>query len=118
MSLRSIVPVLLAFSTLCACVPKTQFEDQQAKLKEAQSKLKSMEDSNVECDKDSFLQLKEQAQSLDLLTQELVTRNSDLSKEVARLRVYEAASKNENVSCAQKIEAEKRACDSKVERTR
>jgi len=88
------------------------------KLNETQSKLRALEASNVECDKDAFLQLKEQAQSLDLLTQELVDRNTELSKEVARLKVFESQSKSENQTCGQKMEAAKADCDGRMERIR
>lgn len=101
-----------------ACVPKTQYDDQQAKLIEAQNKLRSMQASNAECDKDLFLQLKEQAQSLDLLTQELVERNTELSKEVARLKVIESQSKSEDQSCTRKLSDQSDDYEGKLDRTR
>src|SRR4051794_31056729 len=99
---KSVLLVTLSFGLL-SCVPKTQYEDQQAKLQEAQTKLKALQESSADCDKDLFLQLREQAQSLDLLTQELVDRNTELSKEVARLRVYESAQKSEGSTCDRKV---------------
>src|SRR6185503_3931054 len=91
--------------SLLGCVPKTQYDDQQSKLQEMQNKVRALESSSSECDKETYLQMREQSQSLDLLTQELVNRNTELSKEVARLRVFESASKNENQSCAQRMYA-------------
>lgn len=100
------------------CVPKTQYEDQRAKLEEMQAKLRSIEASNVECDKDLFLQLKEQAQSMDLLTQELVDRNTELSKEVSRLKVIESQAKIEGEACDRKMAASVAEYEAKLERTR
>lgn len=78
---------------LGACVPKQQFEDQEAQLRDAKEKLQTIEAQAAECDPNAFVQLKEQSQSLDLLTQELVDRNTELSKEVARLRAIETSCK-------------------------
>ncbi len=88
-----------------ACVPKQQFDDQQTRLKETQDKLKEVEANASECDPNAFLQLKEQSQSLDLLTQELVDRNTELSKEVARLRVVETEFKAKDKDYADKTMA-------------
>jgi uncharacterized small protein (DUF1192 family) len=109
---------LLALPLLVGCVPKTQYDDQQTKLIEAQNRLRSLQASTAECDKDLFLQLKEQAQSLDLLTQELVERNTELSKEVARLKVFESQVKAEDQDCGRKLANEQTDCEGKLERTR
>ncbi|MBN8554768.1 MAG: hypothetical protein J0L93_04925 [Deltaproteobacteria bacterium] len=101
-----------------ACVPKTQFDDQQAKLKEVQEKLRDAEDASNVCDKNTVMQLREQAQSLDLLQQELVDRNTELSKEVARLRVFESQSKNDQTTCEKKLEEAKEAEEARVQRVR
>ncbi len=110
--------VLLAIFSMGGCVPKTQYEDQQSKLVDAQEKLRSLEASTVDCDKDMFLQLKEQAQALDLLTQELVERNTDLSKEVARLKVSESQGRAEDEACGRKLNAQSADYEGKIQRTR
>lgn len=110
--------VLFVSLGLQACVPKTQFDDQQTKLIEAQNKVRSLQASTAECDKDLFLQLKEQAQSADLLTQELVERNTELSKELARLKVVESQAKAEDQSCERKMSDQSTDYEGKLERTR
>jgi hypothetical protein len=112
------VGLVLGLSLVQGCVPKTQYDDQTSKLIEAQNKLRSMQASNVECDRDLFIQLKEQAQSLDLLTQELVERNTELSKEVARLKVIESQSKADGQNCDRKLSEQVSESEGKLERTR
>ena len=103
---------------LFACVPKTQFEDQQAKLKEAQDQVKDLQQSVQECDPDTFTQLREQAQSLDILTNELVTRNTELSNENARLRVFEAKMKEQEQGCNRQADALRLEYEGKNQRTK
>ena len=110
--------VLVGAMSLSSCVTKGAYDNQKAQLKETQSKLREVEDRSKECDRDTFLQLKEQVQSLDILSQELVDRNTELSKEVARLKVFEASSKTENLSCDKKIEAKEGECQGKLDRVR
>jgi len=108
---------MAAFS---ACVPKQQFDDQKSKLKETQEKLRSVEQQAQECDPNTFMQLKEQSQSLDLLTQELVDRNTELSKEVSRLRSLESACKTKDQeygSRMEKMEADFTAKEERIRRT-
>jgi len=109
---------VLLFLGAAACVPKQQFDDQQAKLKDAQTKLRSAEAQAQECDPNTFIQLKEQSQSLDLLTQELVDRNTELSKEVARLRSVETSCKAQEKEFISKIEALEKDSDAKADRVR
>ena len=100
------------------CVPALQYDDQQDKLRNAQEKIKEMELSSQECDRSVFIQMKEQAQSLDLLSQELVDRNTELSKEVARLRPLEISAKTQEQAQERKLQEEKASCEARVERTR
>lgn len=103
---------------LGACVPKQDYEDQQAKLRETQDKLRSVEQQAQECDPNTFMQLKEQSQSLDLLTQELVDRNTELSKEVARLRSMETSCKTKDQDYGSKLERMEADHAAKEERLR
>lgn len=103
---------------LGSCVPKTQYEDQQSQLDEAKAKVREMQAEVQECDPDMFIQLKEQAQSLDILTQELVDRNTELAGEVSRLRAYETQVKGGNLSCEKKIQAITEDYEGRLSRTR
>ncbi len=116
--MRKFLPIFLVAAVLSGCVAKTRYDDQEARLKDAQSKLQQYEPSSAECDRDTFMQLREQVQSLDLLSQELVDRNTELSKEVARLKVFEAASKGDAHSCDKRIEGSQAECDAKLDRAR
>jgi len=111
----SILLAVVIFAS--SCVPSKTFESQKAKLAETETKLREAEEHARECDPNDFIQLKEQAQSLDLLSQELVDRNTELSKEVARLRTVEAACKSEESDCQRKLDALKADFESKIERT-
>lgn len=111
----AILPVLFL---IAACVPKQQYDDQQTKLREAQEKLRSAEQQASECDPNAFMQLKEQSQSLDLLTQELVDRNTELSKEVARLRTMESSCKVKDQECSDRIDKIQQDARAKEERLR
>ena len=115
LSFVSLAFCLLVFS---ACVPKTQYEDQQAKLDEAQMRLKSFENNTSECDKDMYLQLKEQAQSLELLNQELLDRNTELSKENSRLKASDSQVKSDNQSCDIRLEKQSKENEEKLRRAR
>lgn len=101
-----------------ACVPKTQYEDQQTKLKETQAALREMEHTNQECNPNTFLELKEQAQSLDILTQELLERNTELSEEVSRLRLYESQVKNQDLGCEKRLVEQREEYEARLSRTR
>lgn len=101
-----------------ACVPKQRFEDQEAKLRESQERLRSAEQAAQACDPNVMIQMKEQSQSLDLLTQELVDRNTELSKEVARLRSVETSAKSQEQECGQKLNQMEKDSEAKIERTR
>ena len=101
-----------------SCVPKTRFEDQEAKILELQSALRAAEENSVDCSPSALIELKEQAQSLDILTQEFLNRNTELSEEVARLRVYEAQVKNMNLQCEGRLDSLKQDYESKLSRTR
>jgi hypothetical protein len=101
-----------------ACVPKTTYEDQQSKLKEIQEKLKDAEETSNVCDKNVVMQLREQAQSLDLLQQELIERNTELSKEVAKLRVFESQSKLDQLTCDKKLANAKEEEEGRIQRIR
>ena len=120
MALKS--QLFIGFSSLTmvlgACVPKQQYEDQQTKLKVTQEKLKEAEAQALECDPNAFLQLKEQSQSLDLLTQELVDRNTELSKEVARLRTMESTCKGKDQECSDRVDTLQKEAREKEERLR
>jgi chromosome segregation ATPase len=124
-NLRFSLPIYLKTSfcmgvvlVLSACVPKTTYQDQQEKIKQLQTKVEVMESSGVECDKDVAVQLREQVQSLDLLQQELVDRNTELSKEVARLRVVESQAKAQEAACDKKSQDLREEGDGKMQRTR
>lgn len=111
---------LLTLSLLllaAGCVPSQSYEDQKVKLKETEEKLREVEEQAKDCDPNEFIQLKEQAQSLDLLSQELVDRNTELSKEVSRLRSVETICKSDEKDCVKKLEAQKAEFEAKIERT-
>lgn len=114
---NSFVAGLMALS-FHGCVPKTQFEDQKTKLQEIEEKLRTAESDASKCDPNLYLQFKEQAQSLDVLMQELVDRNTELSKEVARLKALEGAQKGEESACDLRIKELERAANGKLDRTR
>lgn len=101
-----------------ACVPKQRFEDQEAKLRESQERLRSAEQAAQACDPNVMIQMKEQSQSLDLLTQELVDRNTELSKEVARLRSVETNCKSQDQECGQRLNQMEKDSEAKIDRTR
>jgi len=103
---------------LGACVPKQQYDDQRAKLRQAEDKLKNVEAAALECDPNLFLQMKEQTQSLDLLSQELLERNTELSKEVARLKNFETEAKTKDQSCTAQLTAQANDHGDKTERLR
>lgn len=103
---------------MLSCVPKTRFEDQEAKILELQSALRAAEENSLECSPSAMIELREQAQSLDILTQEFLNRNTELSEEVARLRVYEAQVKNMNLQCEGRLNSLKQDYESKLSRTR
>ncbi len=110
--------VSFAFLGLIACVPKTEYEDQEARLRETKEKLKELEINSEHCDPDTMIQLREQAQSLDLLSQELVDRNTELSKEISRLRPLEAQMKLQDQAYRHEIEKSDTECEAKLQRTR
>ena len=113
------IPALAIFSLLAvSCVPKTEYQNQQSKLEQAEAQIKELADQAEQCDPDTFLQLQEQAQSLDLLQQELIDRNTQLSDEVARLRVYESQVKNVDLSCDKRVDALKEQYEGRLERTK
>lgn len=103
---------------LVGCVPKTQYDDQQVKLREAQAALRQLEQNTLECNPNTLLELREQTQSLDILTQELLNRNTELSEEVARLRVYESQVKNQSFSCDKRLAQAQEENEAKLARTR
>lgn len=117
MSVR-LTPLFLFALFGFACVPKTQYEDQQAQLQEAKTQLRQLEVETQECDMDTFLQLKEQTQSLDILTQELVDRNTELSSEVSRLRAFETQARSGEFNCNERMEGLKKEYEQRLERTR
>jgi|GEM_PF-5923042 len=103
---------------LVACVPKTQYEDQQQELTETKAELKNMKQTKAGCDPDAYLEMKNQAQSLDILQQELIDRNTQLAQEVARLRVYETEVKNGDLTCDKKMDALRQDFEDQLKRTR
>lgn len=88
---------------LGACVPKTQYEDQQEQLQTTKAQLDEIKQVQTGCDPEAYVRLKEQAQSLDVLQQELLDRNTELSNEVARLRLLEGQSKLGNQDCENRL---------------
>ncbi len=117
-SSRGLLSGCLAAVVLSGCVPKTQYDDQESRLQEAQAKLKSFENNSAECDPDMYLQLREQAQSLELLNQELLDRNTQLSAENSRIKSSEAQSKTEGQSCDLRMERQAREYDERLSRAR
>jgi hypothetical protein len=118
MRLRVLIGVWILGLGMQACVPKTQYEDQASRLKETEAQLKSLEQSSQECDPDTFIQLKEQTQSLDVLTQELVERNTELSNEVGRLRPFEARFRDQDQQCKRLTDELKQGFEGQIQRTR
>lgn len=116
-SLGSLLAIAL-LTILSACVPKTEYEDQATRLKDAETQVKVLEQNTQECDPDTFIQLKEQTQSLDVLTQELVERNTALSNEVARLRPYEAKFRELELQSAKQSQEVRQGMEAQVERTK
>jgi len=110
--------LILGFGVVSACVPKQQYDDQRAKLRQAEEKLKNVEAAALECDPNLFLQMKEQTQSLDLLSQELLERNTELSKEVARLKSFETEARTKDQSCSNQLEGQAKDHADKTERLR
>lgn len=109
---------LVGAGLVVSCVPKTRFEDQEVKILELESALRVAEENSLECSPSAMIELREQAQSLDILTQEFLNRNTELSEEVARLRVYEAQVKNMNLQCEGRLNSLKQDYESKLSRTR
>lgn len=105
------------FGLISACVPKTQYDDQSAKLQELEERLARTQ-SSEDCDKDTMIQLREQAQSLDLLSQELVDRNTELSKEVSRLQAFERDTKAKDRDCEARMADMQSSHDEQLKRTR
>lgn len=103
---------------LLSCVPKTQYEDQQVQLREAQAQLRQVAAEAKDCDMDTFLQMREQAQSLDLLTAELVDRNTELANEVARLRTFETQTRSRDLDCDGRIQNLNQEYEQRLQRTR
>lgn len=118
MRLKVLIGVWILGLAMQACVPKTQYEDQATRLKETEAQLKSLEQSSQECDPDTFIQLKEQTQSLDVLTQELVERNTELSNEVGRLRPFEARFRDQDQQCKRLTDELKQGFEGQIQRTR
>jgi hypothetical protein len=117
--MKPFLPLLvLGIFGLGACVPKQQYDDQRAKLRQAEDKLKNVEAAALECDPNLFLQMKEQTQSLDLLSQELLERNTELSKEVARLKSFETEARTKDQSCTAQLEIQAKDHGDKAERLR
>ena len=100
------------------CVPKTQFQSQNQQLAEANATISELQEAQRDCDPDSFLELQEQVQNLDLLQQELIDRNTSLAEEVARLRIYEAQVKAGEVSCDQREKEVREDYEARLSRTR
>lgn len=114
-------PSLIASLACCglfvACAPRGQYEEQE--LEPAQTtQVQELETRQLECDPNVLLEMKEQAQSLDILTQELIDRNTELSKEVARLRVFEAQVKSSNIKTDQQLVKQRQDYENRLERTR
>lgn len=107
----------IGFSVM-GCVPSTQYKDSQERIRELQTKVDTMETSSTDCDRDVAIQLREQVQSLDLLQQELVDRNTELSKEVARLKVVESQTKTQAAECEKQIHDALSDGEGKLQRTR
>ena len=93
---RILLTISLFFS---ACVPKTEYDDRQDELAQTQAELDATKEQSITCDANTIMQLREQAQSLDLLSQELIERNTRVSKEVARLKVFEGIANNAAQVC-------------------
>jgi len=103
---------------LSACVPKTTYQDQEAKLKDSEAQLKSLEQTQEVCDPDTMIQLREQTQSLDVLTQELVERNTQLSNEVGRLRPFEARFRDQEMQCKKQGDEIRNSFEGQLQRTK
>jgi len=106
------------FLALGACVPKTQYEDQQEQLQTTKAQLEEIKQAQTDCDPEAFIRLKEQAQSLDVLQQELLDRNTELSNEVARLRVLEGQSKLGSQECEGRLAEQRAAFEAQLDRVK
>lgn len=116
--MKTLLPLAILVMAAFACVPKTQFIEQEEELKDAQAKIKALEATKSECDPNTLAELREQTQSLDILQQELVDRNTELAEEVARLRAYESQVKSGNLSCESKLNALERDYEGRLLRTK
>jgi len=87
-------------------------------LAQTQAELEATKEQNITCDANTIMQLREQAQSLDLLSQELIERNTRLSKEVARLKVFEGTANNAAQVCEGRLSSRDLEWEEKLVRTR
>lgn len=110
---------LLALSfAFTGCVPKASYEDKVAELERLQAERRSAEWAGGEMSPQAFSALQEQVQSLDILSQELIDRNTELSEEVARLRRQELERKQEKLNCDLRLKEQSSRFEAQLERTR
>jgi len=107
----------LAFGGL-ACVPKTSYEDKLAELESLQAEMRSHQWEAGDCNPQTLSELKAHIQSLDVLSQELIDRNTELSREVARLRTREAELGRQDLNCNQRLEQQAAQFEEQLARTR
>jgi hypothetical protein len=116
------LPQILFFSLLAlslgACVPKATYEDKLAELERLKTERASAEWDGSECNTQSFTALQDQVKSLDVLSQELVDRNTELSEEVARLRRQEAERGRQGLDCQERLRKQAADYEQQLERTR
>lgn len=87
-------------------------------MKDSEAQLKSLEQTQEVCDPDTMIQLREQTQSLDVLTQELVERNTQLSNEVGRLRPFEARFRDQEMQCKKQGDEIRNSFEGQLQRTK
>jgi len=100
------------------CVPKTSYEDKLAELEALQSERRAQQWEAGDCNPELLSELREQIQSLDHLSQELIDRNTELSREVARLRRREAEAGRQGLECSARLQRQAENYEGQLERTR
>lgn len=70
------------------------------------------------CDPSTLIQLKEQVQSLDILQEELIERNTQLSEELAQLKEFELKARSDMKTCDERVREAESRHQQVLERTR
>ncbi|TVQ78802.1 MAG: hypothetical protein EA369_05980 [Bradymonadales bacterium] len=110
--------LFIGLAGLSACVPKTSYEDKLSELERLQAERRAQEWDAGECRPETLANLREHIRSLDILSQELVDRNTELSQEVARLRTLETERGRASLDCDRRLREQATDYEQQLERTR